>query len=133
MKFTIDNFKTRIIRPADYIFSSKDIGFLLTRTIPEADNIHKIVAGVDLEGLVFSLSIENSEDNIVELRFDQVQISKNSTSEIYKVTFNTDIKPLRSTNELHCGLTYWAADQLLKRITSDIFKQLAKIESFDIN
>lgn len=135
MEFTIDNFKTRIIRPAEYIFASKDISFLTAHTIHDADQLHEFTTLVDYDGLKFELGIEEYKHDpniptihdIVSIEFEKHLDSDDK----YAVTFRSSIKPLLLKDKDGCCLTYWAADQLLKRIESDIFKQLAKIESFD--
>lgn len=128
MTFTIDNFKTKIIRPAEYIFTSKDIGFLITHTIPDMDNIHKILSTVTPDGLTFSLEIDTLDE--ISEKIITVEFHKKN-NEKYSLLFKSQINPLLCAGKDNTILSYWSADQLLKRIEIDIFKQIAKLESYD--
>lgn len=141
MVFTIGSFKTKIIRPGEYIFSSKEVGFLTSRTLLDSDKIHYYEIEITPDGLNFCIKcfprgVAGATKERMEADSECIRVTfipDGTEPESYTVKFETNANPIFKLDADGCGITYWTAVQLLQRITIEIFKIIAKMEFIPIS
>ena len=126
MKFTIESFKTRIYRPAEWMVSNEKISHLIGDLTKQFLN-ERFCSYSDANGETFKITVSTDvcedENEILTVKFCTSDIDDIYDSVVFEDNFE---KLINESN-----LPYWTAVTLLKKINALVFKVLTDMQEYE--
>lgn len=137
MKFTIENFKTSIFRPAEWLAQSDTIVHLINDLNKEYNGVLMLSRGVNESGTTFFIKVYKnidggkiSEDDctILAIRFKEDEVDyKDNFEELAKMS--SEMKTEKHST-IWNYIPYWTAVKIIKKINSTVFKVLQEMQNY---